>query len=79
MIDGVDAGLFVYEPSGARSGGKSFGLERWWVEPGPREVQFSVRDDGAEWVVAFEGTIDIPVDGAVTLVYEEAEGRFVER
>ncbi len=79
VIDGAAPTEFSYDPAGLRSGGRAFGLETWWLEPGVHHVTVMLRDDGEEWRVTYDANVEFAAGTTVNLAYEPLEDRFVER
>lgn len=78
-IDGEALETISYGAAGIRSGGRAFGLESWWLDPGTHLVKIEIRDDGETWRVAYDATVEILAGRSLNLAYVEGEDRFVQR
>ena len=75
-VDGETVIENSYEARGLRQEGSIFGLESWWVTPGEHAVAIWLMDDEVAWRMVYEGTIMVPENGVVRLLYNAERDTF---
>jgi N-methylhydantoinase B/oxoprolinase/acetone carboxylase alpha subunit len=76
VVDGRLVHEAAYEPAGLRGGGRSSGVETFWLGSGRYDVEIWMRDDGTSWKLEHSGTLVIGPGQVLTLYWSEGGGGF---
>ncbi len=66
----------VFEARGLRNEGEIDGFSSVRLDPGSRQIEIYLQDDGGDWRLLFDQVVEFDLAGVVTFIYDQSADRF---